>query len=815
MTNTEKAAKARLDIALALAAKGFHFFRTARGYSRALEDDWQKNATTDGERIRDWLSDDQAQLVMVAKKGHGIALDIDDWLACCALGFDKKWISGMFRVGTPSGRGFHIYIPWDDAFDAIGNKDVYGQDDPSRPIAELKANNTSVCAPGGVRWESPDGKKCAGVYRPVGGRIIRCPDAPALAAWFAEHGKPTGTHGYTGKAEKWRFHPSFETADFLDWNMSALADGDEAEGMHEGSHDLVLAECPLCDAPARPNSTPTNFVTKFRFSGTGYAFLCFHCDVMSKDAFEAGMAERYPDWTAWNKPIYRHDDEKLFLGDVEKVWAVKPDGAVGETKGGKEGETMEGTGMDGQAYSALHQVVKAELTAEAEDGETADEGTATPPQAETPQADGPGEETLVEGEVKAAEAPQDEAEDTPDDGKDIILAEREGRDGNDDPCTLTLVGVKASDIVPVRLEWLWEQRIPATKITWLAGMQDNGKSLVLLDIIARITTGRDWPDGEKNTMGPRMAILAAAEDTPNDTIVPRLMAAGADLDRVIILHFVKSKKGDKATRLRIGLDRDTLLLKDALEKYPDAVMIAFDPITGYFGKANPNKNEEIQPVLEAVNRVCDARKVAFVAICHFNKRSDVNSLQKIIGGSSVAGVSRAAWSFSRDPDDKETFRMARIKGNLSKKRSGMMFHTVDKSIALPDGKDTVLPVIEWAGECDEDADQLMAQDREKARNGGGTATDRAMAWLKERLKGGGAGSTVMFEEAKAAGISRNSLFRAKEKDNETVLARCRRMGDGWYWSLKSPSGGASRDTAILDEMMKGEVLSGQGAKQAG
>jgi len=143
-----------------------------------------------------------------------------------------------------------------------------------------------------------------------------------LAEWFRSHGKAKDTPRYTGNSEPWEFHPEFETADFLDWNECCLADGD-TEGMFDldggMSYGLVLAECPLCGAKARANSTQTNFLTKFLFSGSGYGFTCQKCGVNTRQEFEERMAEEYPDWTRWSDTIYRHDDIDLLLADGAKA----------------------------------------------------------------------------------------------------------------------------------------------------------------------------------------------------------------------------------------------------------------------------------------------------------------------------------------------------------------------------------------------------------------------------------------------------------------------------------------------------------------
>ena len=55
--------------------------------------------------------------------------------------------------------------------------------------------------------------------------------------------------------------------------------------------------------------------------------------------------------------------------------------------------------------------------------------------------------------------------------------------------------IRASDVVPEPVEWLWHNRIPHGKLTGIIGNPDRGKSTLLLDLAARVSTGTPMPDG--------------------------------------------------------------------------------------------------------------------------------------------------------------------------------------------------------------------------------------------------------------------------------------------------------------------------------
>src|SRR5881397_2909601 len=106
---------------------------------------------------------------------------------------------------------------------------------------------------------------------------------------------------------------------------------------------------------------------------------------------------------------------------------------------------------------------------------------------------------------------------------------------SDAPPSDEAMGLRAaSQIVARPVAWLWPGRLALGKLAILDGDPGVGKSLLTLDLCARLTTGRPFPDGNLGP-GPASAIVVNGEDAAADTIVPRLHALGADLHRVFPL----------------------------------------------------------------------------------------------------------------------------------------------------------------------------------------------------------------------------------------------------------------------------------------
>jgi hypothetical protein len=351
----------------------------------------------------------------------------------------------------------------------------------------------------------------------------------------------------------------------------------------------------------------------------------------------------------------------------------------------------------------------------------------------------------------------------------------QGRDGVE---TFILTTISASSIKPEAITWLWPERFPLGKMSLISGKPDNGKSQVTLDIIARTTTGSDWPDGSKNTLGPRDVLLAVAEDDLADTVIPRLKAAGADLNRIEFLNRVRTqefdeKDGKKSEVRRLQLSEDVKKLRMAIEANPKIALVVVDTMTSYFGDVNANADQDIRPVMDALAKAFGDCGACFLGIIHHNKKSDVDALQAILGASSVAGAVRSAYSCSRDPENEDEFYFTLVKGNLTKKRTGMKYKMAEKTI---DG--ITAPYIEWAGETNEDANSVMALVKE-SRNSKNQGVDKARLFIPMALENGPRPARELYSMAEAEGISNDQMRRAKDQLGVKVT----KQKDGWYWSL--------------------------------
>jgi len=194
-------------------------------------------------------------------------------------------------------------------------------------------------------------------------------------------------------------------------------------------------------------------------------------------------------------------------------------------------------------------------------------------------------------------------------------AELDAKQQEVDASRATKLVVKcAADIQPERIEFLWPSRFAIGKQSLIAGEAGLGKSQITISMAAAVTTGGQWPCGEGRA--PRGSVIfLCAEDAAGDTIVPRLMAAGADLIKVHIVTAVRDDNG--WGRRAFNLQSDLQQLEAKITEIGDVSLVVIDPISSYLGpKVDSHVNSAVRGVLEPVSEVASRLRVAFVSVTH-------------------------------------------------------------------------------------------------------------------------------------------------------------------------------------------------------
>lgn len=242
--------------------------------------------------------------------------------------------------------------------------------------------------------------------------------------------------------------------------------------------------------------------------------------------------------------------------------------------------------------------------------------------------------------------------------------------------TSKMISRRASSITPEVLTWLWPNRIPFGKLTLFAGHPGIGKGMCTMYVASCASTGSGWAD-QPNTNAPIESLIISSEDSPGDTLVPRLMAAGADMDKVTIFETMKTDKGEKA----FGLDVDLPALYDTLESNPNIKLVIIDPIMNHLGGLKGNVEQELRSALTPLGKLAEKFGVAVVLVTHFNKSIGQESIQRVGGAMGMVGAVRVAWTFTEDPEDGSR-KMLPLKANIAPDTGGLVYEIVSEQVEI-------------------------------------------------------------------------------------------------------------------------------------
>ncbi len=367
---------------------------------------------------------------------------------------------------------------------------------------------------------------------------------------------------------------------------------------------------------------------------------------------------------------------------------------------------------------------------------------------------------------------------------------------------------------PRAVKWLWPGRVPLGKLTLLVGDPGRGKSLLALDMAARVSRGAPWPDacGTCGTGAPACArtaeggcatprataeggcatpcaplgrtVLLSAEDDTADTIRPRLDALGGDPSRVSVIRAVNWEDIDRNEPL--SLARDVKLLEAVVRTRPDTRLIVLDPISAYLGGGESYNNADIRRLLAPVKAMAEELNVAVLAITHLTKRRAASVLYRAMGSMAYVAASRAAWAVVPDREAPGRMLLVPIKCNLVGGATGLAYRIV------PHPDNPALPIVAWEPEP-----VAMTADEAMEALPKPTPREEAAEWLRQVLSAGPLPSNQVERQGSEAGFTLRTLRRAKA--DLGILPY--REGTGWMVRLPDSPG---RVPAAPDEVSVGQ-----------
>jgi len=377
---------------------------------------------------------------------------------------------------------------------------------------------------------------------------------------------------------------------------------------------------------------------------------------------------------------------------------------------------------------------------------------------------------------------------------DILLRESQERlsevreltrhGGHDD-----LVSVTASDVEAVNVSWHSKPWLPKGALSLCDGDPGAGKTTMAIDKTARLTTGRPMPpfDGDVGTYDPVNALFISGEDNIATTIVPRLVAAGADLRRVKIL---KGKQaGDVVHALTIPEDCDAI--ERAIVDH-QALFAVLDPVTAYLSETvNANRDADVRRALHPLAMMAERTGAAILMIRHLNKNQHQSAMYR--GGGSIAFIAaaRAAWIVGSDPDDQDVFVLAMNKLNIARHPRALRYQ-----IESVGGTSR----IRWLGVCDLGKEQILPRPGGKRVS----KSDQCAELLRDLLADGPRDSEEINTICDNRGFGRKAFNAGKRKAG--VIAEKTGFQGRWQLRLPDDSKGAPEGDSLGDSGPEGDSL---------
>ena len=313
-------------------------------------------------------------------------------------------------------------------------------------------------------------------------------------------------------------------------------------------------------------------------------------------------------------------------------------------------------------------------------------------------------------------------------GQEVEMEENYREVKKAEPC-LKLIHMDQVEVEEI--EWLFYPFIPYGKVTIIQGDPGEGKTTVVLQIIAKLTKGEPILNEiteEETDVEPINVIYQTAEDGLGDTIKPRLLAAGADCSRVLVID----DQDQPLTMVDARLEEAIIQTK--------ARLVVLDPIQGFLGAGvDMHRANEIRPLMKRISVLAEKYQCAIILIGHMNKNSNGKSSYRGLGSIDFQAAARSVLIVGRVKDEQEIRVICHVKSSLAPEGDAIAFR-LDKEKGF-----------HWIGEYDISAEDLLSGD------GRGQKIRSAKEFLKEILANGSMEQAKIAEEAEERGIKENTL----------------------------------------------------------
>ncbi|NNM84600.1 MAG: AAA family ATPase [Phycisphaerales bacterium] len=335
-----------------------------------------------------------------------------------------------------------------------------------------------------------------------------------------------------------------------------------------------------------------------------------------------------------------------------------------------------------------------------------------------------------------------------------------------------VVPKRLSDEAPYPQPWLWTNYVPCGNVTVLAGEPGIGKSLIALNLAARLSSSRAWPDGTIMPEAPKFArmrqpgsMILSAEDNASYVVVPRLIKAGADLSKIYTPNYMQFPES------AILFPRDAERLFYHCQGSEIGLVIV-DHGPAFFGKPFTDDRQRTPTAAHSLNDLAREMEQAVLVIVHVSKTRYHSAIHRVLGHPALAVMARSVLMAVADRSEENTDPSRRllvsVKNSYGPPPKPLAYRVRDQTI-------------EWLGPAHEGADRDALIHLAPQRPGPDpTHLEKAIEWLIGELAPGPQPYRKIMAKGVAAGFSQRTLLRAKE----SVAIKSVRIGlEAWNWAL--------------------------------
>ena len=311
--------------------------------------------------------------------------------------------------------------------------------------------------------------------------------------------------------------------------------------------------------------------------------------------------------------------------------------------------------------------------------------------------------------------------------------------------------INMADVEVEEIRWLWYPYIPYGKCTILQGDPGCGKTMLALNLAARLSNGKEMPFSSAGPQEPIRLLYQTSEDGIGDTIKPRLLAAGANCDNIRVINEENNPLHFDDERIEKAIISE------------NAKLLILDPLSAYIGEdVNLNQAIDVRKAFRKIYAVAQRTKCAILIVSHMNKANGISALYRTNGSIDVCGAVRSILTVCEDREEKDKRFLVPVKSNLAEKGDAIVFRLSDH--------------INWIESRAVTADELLSSFGSGRDTKQGQAEEEMLALLTE----GDKPAYEIYQHFEKIGISKRTVENAKK----SLGVKSHRSSKVWMWSLE-------------------------------